>query len=395
MTGENLTNLKDMAYSCTRCGYCREKYSDNAHTKTTAFRVCPVWEHGGGFEHHCSRGKLQIAQGILEGRISYSKELIDLLYTDPDCKLCSWVCAAEPVINPPKVWQAMRQDIVAAGLGPPSPLAEIDSRISQQHNVFGGKPEIRSRWAENLDLPTTGNILYFAGCYASYNQTEIARSTVGIMREAGMDPACLGNDEWCCGAVQFHDGSIAIAKEMARHNVEAIRASGARTIVTSCAECYKSFKVDYPELLGKIPFEVLHTSEMIARLIDDGRISLKQGLSESKVTFHDPCRLGRYCGVYDPPRQVIESIPRIELVEMLRHREYAWCCGNGAELVRSMDPQLSSTIAIDRVEEASETGAEAIITACPRCSASLKQATDKITVYDLAVAVAIAMGLEI
>jgi len=326
-----------------------------------------------------------------------------LLYTDPDCRLCTWVCNAEGVLDPPLIWRAMRQDIVAAGLGPPKPLKEIDSRVSERHNVFGARPEKSSRWASGLKLPERGDILYFAGCYASYTQPEIARATVAILREAGIDLAYLGEEEWCCGVVQFHDGSISVARQMAAHNIEAIRASGAKKVVTSCAECYKSLKVEYPQILGDVPFEVVHISELLAELADSGRVSFKKGLrvsfkkglEESRVTFHDPCHLGRYCGVYDQPRQVLRGIPGIELAEMLRHREYAWCCGNGADLVRSVAPELASEIARDRVEEARDVGAKAIITSCPRCVASLEQVAEGMKIYDLAVAVAKAMGLEL
>ena len=395
MENQRLNELREMAYACTRCGYCREKYSDDVPTKTPAFGVCPIWEHNGGFEYQCSRGRLQIAQGILEGRLQYSQELIDVLYTDPDCRLCSWVCNAEPVLDPPKIWQAMRQDIVNAGLGPPKKLKEIDSRVKERHNVFGGKPELRDRWAEGMNLPTEGDVLYFAGCYASYQQPEIARSTVAILREAGINIAYLAGEEWCCGVVQFHDGSISLAEDVARHNIEVIRASGAETVVTACAECYKSFKMDYSEIWDELGFEVVHISEMISTLINEGKITFKSSLPENKVTFHDPCRLGRYCGIYDSPRNIIKSIPEIELLEMLRHREYAWCCGGGADLVPSMDTQLAVEIAAGRIEEAKETGAQAIIISCPRCAKTLREAGDGIMVYDLSVAVAQAMGLKV
>ena len=142
-------------------------------------------------------------------------------------------------------------------------------------------------------------------------------------------------------------------------------------------------------------FEVVHVSEMISGLINEGKITFKSSLSESRVTFHDPCRLGRYCGIYDPPRKVIEEIPGIELTEMLRHREYAWCCGGGAELVPSMGSELAIEIAVGRMEEAKETGAQVIITSCPRCAANLRQADGAIKVYDLSVIVAQAMGLKV
>ena len=394
-TVPRLEKMRAMVYACTQCGYCREKYSDKVYTELPAYRVCPVREHTGGFEHHYARGKIQIAQGILEGRFPYSEELIELLYTDPDCKLCTWVCHAESVLNPPMVWRAMRQDIVAAGLGPPEPLKKIDRRITERHNVFGGRPDRRSRWASDLELSHQGDTFYFAGCYASYTKPEIARATVSIFRKAGLELASLGNDEWCCGVVQFHDGSISLAKQMAEHNVEALKARGAKRIVTACAECYKSFKVEYPEILGKLPFEVVHISEVLAGLVRRGEVSFTKGLGECMVTYHDPCHLGRYCNVYDPPREVLGSIPGIKLVEMLRHREYAWCCGNGADLVRSVAPELSSEIAGDRIKEAREAGAEAIITCCPRCVTSMEQVAGGMKIYDLSVVVAKAMNLNV
>lgn len=394
IANSELERIREMAYACTRCGACREKYSGDM-THTPAFRVCPIREHNGGFEHHCARGKLQIAQGILEGRCAYSPELIDLIYTDPDCKLCTWVCNALPVLDPPLVWRAMRQDIVAAGSGPPPPLKEIDTRVREQHNVFGARTDRRAKWAQGLDLPGRGELLYFAGCYASYPQAGIARSTVAILRQAGLDPAYLADGEWCCGVAQFHDGSTALAEQAAKHNVELIASSGAKRVVTSCAECYKSLKLEYPDILGELPFEVVHVSEILADMLGAGKISLKAGLPERRVTFHDPCHLGRYCKVYEPPRAVIGAIPGVELVEMKRHRDYAWCCGNGAELVSSMQPELASEIARGRMEEAGETGAQALITACPRCVLSLERAARGMKVYDLTVAVARSMGLEV
>ncbi|MBM3132976.1 MAG: (Fe-S)-binding protein, partial [Chloroflexi bacterium] len=263
-----------------------------------------------------------------------------------------------------------------------------------KHNVFGAIPDRRARWASGLDLPRTGDAVYFAGCHASYPKAEIARSSIAILRKAGINVAYLGENEWCCGVVQFHDGSTAIAAEMARHNVEALKASGAQRVITACAECYKSLKIEYPAILGKLPFEVMHTSELMAELVSSGKLELRQGLHERKMTFHDPCQLGRYCKVYDPPREILRHIPGVELVEMLRHRGNAWCCGNGADMVHSMDSELAAQIAGDRIAEARETGAEVIVSACPRCEASLERAGNGMKVYDLSVVAARAMGIE-
>jgi Fe-S oxidoreductase len=283
---------------------------------------------------------------------------------------------------------------VAAGFGPPEPIKKIDTHVQERHNTFGAKAD-RAKWAGGLNLPPKGDLLYFAGCYASYSQTEIAKATIAILRRAGEDPAYLADGEWCCGVTQFHDGSTAIAEEMARHNVELIKSSGAKTVVTGCAECYKSLKLEYPAVVGDLSFEVLHTSEILAGMLGEGRISLDGELTEKKITFHDPCHLGRYCKVYEPPRSVIRAMPGVELVEMKRHHDYAWCCGQGAAMVSSVQPDLASDIAQDRMAEASEAGADALITACPRCVSSLARASHEVKVYDLTVAVARSMGLEV
>jgi len=396
MTKESkLEQIKSMVYSCVQCGYCREKYSDETFTNLTAYRVCPIREHTGGFEHHCARGKIKIAQGILEGRFSYSDELIEVLYTEPDCKLCSYICHAEPILDPVKIWRTMREDIVAAGLGPPQPLKKIDTRVKDKHNVFGGKQEKRTNWAGDIDLPRKGDTLYFAGCHATYAKRTIARSTVAIMKKAGIDVAYLGEDEWCCGVVQFHDGSTNIAEDMARHNVEAIKATGARRVITACAECFKSLKVEYPAIIGELPFEVVHISEEILELLNSGKLELTHKLDERKITYHDPCQLGRYCKVYESPREILQRIPGVDLIEMLRHHGNAWCCGNGADMVRSMDKDLAIEIAGDRLNEASEAGVEMIVTSCPRCIEAFERVSDEIKILDLSVVVAQAMAIEI
>jgi heterodisulfide reductase subunit D len=388
-----LEQMREMAFACTRCGACREKYSSEM-TRTPAFRVCPIREHDGGFEHHCARGKLLIAQGLLEGELTWSQELIDLVYTDPDCGLCTWVCNSLPHLDPPQVWRAMRRDLVASGSGPPEPLQKKDASVRERRNTFGARTD-RGRWSDGLNLPRRGELLYFAGCYASYPQTEIARATVAILRKAGTDPAYLAEQEWCCGVTQFHDGSVDIAEEVAAHNVAAIESSGARTVLTSCAECYKSLKLEYPAVLGELPFEVLHVSEVLAQMLGEGSISLHGELAEKKVSFHDPCHLGRHCGVYEPPRSVLRAIPGIELVEMQRHRDYAWCCGHGADMVSAMRPALAREIARDRMAEARAAGAQALVTACPRCVRGLSRADRDMKVYDLTVAVARSMDLPV
>jgi heterodisulfide reductase subunit D len=165
-------------------------------------------------------------------------------------------------------------------------------------------------------------------------------------------------------------------------------------VLTSCAECFKTLKLEYPPLVGDLSFELVHTSEYFADLLDQGSFQLDAKLPEARVTFHDPCHLGRHAGVFDPPRALLDAIPGVDLVEMERHRDYAWCCGYGADLVSSMRPELASRISADRMAEARDSGAEALVTACPRCARGLSKAGDGMQVYDLAVVLAKSMGLS-
>jgi len=164
-----------------------------------------------------------------------------------------------------------------------------------------------------------------------------------------------------------------LAEELARHNMEAFKASEAKQVVTHCAGCYRTLKLDYPERLGELSFEVVNAIEVIRDLINDGKLKFKK--AELKATYHDPCHLGRHAGIYDAPREVVKAIPGVELVEMKRTREASWCCGAGGG-VKSGFSELAVDIAKDRIREAEETEAEYLVTACPFCVRNLKDAAE-------------------
>lgn len=356
------------------------------------YRICPPREVR-GFESYTARGTIHIARAIYEERLRPTKRLAEHIFSKCLlCRNCQSHCPLEVDII--SVTKALRQDLFRAGLLP-EPLKERDSNVGQNHNVFGEVSSDRTDWASGLELPPKGHTLYFAGCYDAYRYPQIARATVAILKEAGVNVAYLGEDEWCCGLPQFHDGNIVLAEENMKHNLDVIKTSGAKRVVTSCPGCYTALKSEYPKIIGKIPFEVIHISELIAELMDAGKITLNEAVNE-KVTYHDPCHLGRYEGVYEEPRKVIQAIPGVELVEMQRNRENAWCCGASTE-VYVMDPDLAASIAKTRVEEAEKTGAEAIVTACTMCVTNLKPAAKKagIEVYNLPMFVAAAMGLKV
>ena len=183
-----------------------------------------------------------------------------------------------------------------------------------------------------------------------------------------MDYGCLGKDEKCCGSVMLRMGDPEFER-LAAENIKMFNDLGIETLISSCAGCFKTIKEDYPKV-GKMHFEVLHTVEFLRCLYEDKKLVFKNPV-EKRVTYHDPCHLGRASGVYDDPRFIMEMIPGLELIEMPRNREYSRCCGAGGGL-KSGYPDIQNKMAQRRVKEAEETGAEELVSACPFCFQGLQ-----------------------
>lgn len=205
-------------------------------------------------------------------------------------------------------------------------------------------------------------MIYFRGCLSREKLKKIPDATEKLLKKAGVNYKKLDN-EGCCGSVLLRTGFQEDALEIMHDTFNDLKGE---KVLVSCAGCYRTFKLDYPELLGE-EVEVIHTSQYFHQLIQEGKI--KPALTEDEVTYHDPCHLGRHMGIYDIPRQVIE--PYSKLREMERNREYSRCCGAGGG-VRSAFPDLSSEIARIRIEDARSTGAKSLVTCCPFCILNLE-----------------------
>jgi len=251
-------------------------------------------------------------------------------------------------------------------------------------------------------ISESGDILYFVGCLPYFDvifndikadSIETAKSVVRIMNKVGIEPVILKNER-CCGHDLHFTGDIENFEKLVKMNVDAIRQTKAKKVVTSCAECYRTMKLDYPKIVGDLGFEVIHVSEFLADIIEKEQLEFPEVFKDKKVVYQDPCRLGRHMGVYDPPRSVIKSIPETDLLEMERNRENSLCCGVSSWLNCG---KISKQIQIDRLTEAKATGAEWLITACPKCQIHLKCAMNgelpvkrsaiNVKVYDLSVLV--------
>jgi Fe-S oxidoreductase len=209
---------------------------------------------------------------------------------------------------------------------------------------------------------------------ATYRAKEIARSTIELLRKANVDFKLLGKDEWCCGSVLLRTGNLKTAKEVAEHNIEAFKKVNTTQVLTSCAGCYRTLKKDYEKMFGKQDFKVIHIVDFLEKLIEDGKLKFPE--VNMKVTYHDPCHLGRHSDVYESPRKILNSIPGLDLVEMVRNRQNARCCGAGGG-VRSAFKDLSDQMADERLREAEKTGADVLTSACPFCTFALRDAAKR------------------
>jgi Fe-S oxidoreductase len=267
--------------------------------------------------------------------------------------------------------------------------------LRKDDNVFGKPKAERGDWAKDLGVKNAtkekADVLYHTGCILSFDSElwEVPRSVISLMKAAGVDMGIMEAEESCCGGRAYEIGYTGEFTKYAEHSIETFNTLGVSKVVTSCSDGYGTFKRLYPKVKNEMKFEVLHLVEYLDRLIKEGNIKFS-GKVPMKVTYHDPCHLGRHLsdnGVYDSPRNVLKSIPGIELVEMERIRENAWCCGAGAG-VSQANPELALWTAEERLKEAKATGARALITSCPWCERNFKDAAreygEEIKIYDIA-----------
>jgi len=233
-----------------------------------------------------------------------------------------------------------------------------------------GLKQSRLGWLRRgLEVTERSDTLYFAGCLPYFEVIfqelgfpahKIARSTVKALNRLGITPMVLENER-CCGHDLLWEGEIDDFRRLAELNLKIIEESGAQRVVTSCAECYHTLAVDYPRYVGGLKAEVIHISEILAQGLPTPK---RNRAPTTRVTYQDPCRLGRFSGQYEPPRQVIASLPGVELVEMERNRAQALCCGTSCWTNCGAD---NKEIQVERLREAKTTGADLLITACPKC----------------------------
>ncbi|MCP4349268.1 MAG: (Fe-S)-binding protein [Desulfobacterales bacterium] len=246
--------------------------------------------------------------------------------------------------------------------------------IISEGNPLQGDRKKRPDWANGLPVKTFTEgmeALYFVGCYLSYDprMKKVAVATADILNKAGIDFGILGSKENCCGESIRKTGSEELFKRLARENIKTFIDNGVKKIIVSSPHCYHTFKNEYPEFM--VSFEIVHISQYLSELINDERLELT-GEYGKKVTYHDPCYMGRHNGVYDEPREVLNKIPGLELAEMADSRRDSLCCGGGGGRIW-MDTPKEERFSDLRVEQAKEVGAQILVTSCPYCITNFEE----------------------
>lgn len=281
------------------------------------------------------------------------------------CGICPQRCPRG--VETIEVGVSLRRIASEAGVFP-APIHTVRASLGAEGNPLREERKKRADWAEGLSVKTFTEgmeVLYFPGCYPSYDPRlrKVATATANILNRAGVDFGILGSKENCCGESIRKTGSEELFKRLARENIKTFIENGVKKILASSPHCYHTFKNEYPEF--KANFEVVHVSQYLFELINEERLELTKEYGK-KVTYHDPCYLGRHNGIYDEPREVLKKIPGLELIEMADSREDSLCCGGGGGRIW-MDTPKGERFSDLRLEQAIEVGAEVLVTSCPYC----------------------------
>ncbi|MBD3187052.1 hypothetical protein GF325_09510 [Candidatus Bathyarchaeota archaeon] len=393
------SEYENMINRCVRCSIC--KWIPQVQIKNQEHAsICPSIDFY-NFHSHSGGGRIILALALEMGRVEMNEKVRDIVFQCTACGGCSIACQYLNTLDPTEVIMDLRRKLVQEGVGPmPKHQAFMDNVI-QSGNPYGEPRKARAEWLEEgIEIDDSAETLYFVGCTSSYRRKEIARATAKVLNKAGLAFKILGSDETCCGSPLFRTGEDDQFEKIVERNVAMIEKAGIETVVCSCAGCFDMFRVEYPER-ASFSFNVISTAELFNRLIDEGRLKTGAG-KDITVTYHDPCHLGRQAevhehwegdvievmpimklnipekpkrcgagGVYDAPRNVLEKLNNITLVEMDRIREYSYCCGAGGG-AKAAFPEFALHTGKTRISEAESTGATCVISACPFCSTNLK-----------------------
>ncbi len=358
-----LKDLEDQINACIRCGACDEK--------------CSLYLASGDPEVSPSR-KIEIANKLLKKEDVSLNDLLKAAYACTLCGICERACSKGIEIR--DIVRAMRAEIVRDRKAP-AKIVQLCENIIKRGSMTGGGDEFWSSWMpDDLSLPDKAENIYLVGCMIPFKIPSLGRSTLEMLLKAGVNLTILREEERCCGLLLWEHGFIEEFRKIAEENVKKIKLRKAKRVIVSCAACYYAYNEIYPKVIGE-RMEVKHVLEVLDELIKAGKLKPRKPIQD-RVVYFDACHFTRYTGKYDLPRRLIESIPKIELVELPRNKELGYCCGisSGVKLVFKDLADSAGKMVID---EARKLGARKIITSCPLCMYQFASTIKKYNIKEL------------
>jgi glycolate oxidase len=338
---------------------------------------CTVSPSFDGIETWSSKGRALLMRGLMKGEIPLSEKSVEIIFTCSKCGLCFANCVQ--VDDFQKAILSVRNKIAEEDMVP-----EIFHSLAKNISVHGdpsaAQKKRRLSWMRNLenDLPKQAENLYWVGCMTANRTPKTAKAFYNILKRTETDFTILGRDEGCCAYVLLSAGLWEEAKESAFDVLEKIQQTRSTRLITPCSGCYYTFTILYSEHLGiSIPCEVIHSTQFIEQLVNEGKITFKS--LDREIAYHDPCSLGRMCNVYDAPRNILKAIPGLKLIELPYSKEQARCCGGGGGLW-AFNNEVSLNAAETRLkQDLQPTSINTLTTACPQCQINFRFTSKKVS----------------
>lgn len=374
---------KDVIHRCFRCGYCKFPID------WIDVNNCPAYARFRLESYSCG-GRLWLIRAWLNDQIDWTERLAQIVYSCTACKNCVEKCPLRFNVDIVDMIIAARSEMVERG-SIPSTVKQFLENIQRQGNPYGNARIKRGEWVDGTGIKQYQGqeFLYYVGCVGSYDTRakETAKTLGEVLLKVGVSFGVLGNEESCDGNEVSKLGEESLFQLLAEENIQKFKDLGVKKVVTLSPHSYNAIKNDYPKFDGS--FEVFHYTQLLRDLIKGGRLDVSGGLN-ARVTYHDPCFLGRWNQEYDAPREVLNTIPGIELVEMERNREGTLCCGGGGgNFYTDFLGGSEDSPARIRIREAYATGASIVAVACPNCLTMFEDAVkaegleEKLTIKDV------------
>ncbi len=346
-----LDDISDDLWYCLYCMMCKATCTTHYYTRR---------------EEDAPEPRVHLVELVRRGFLEWDEISAETILHCNLCGLCSEWCASKQDI--PTIMTTARADVVNQGLAPESVIS-VDESLNNLKNAYRKPLEERFKGISlaNRDVKDA-EVIYFIGCLSSYDRQEIPRAMIKILEAVGVKYAVLKGEEWCCGLPAYQLGLWDRAREMSEHNAKSINAIGVKTVIASCPGCARALKLEYTKWGTKLDVEVLHHTEYIEKLLDEGKLKLKKSITK-KLTYHDPCHLGRDMEIYYAPRNVLKQVTDSNVLEMFATREKALCCGSGGGY-KLTNPKKANKMGSRITDEATFVKADILVSACPLCKES-------------------------